>query len=32
MSSSGGEQSSVSHNMGFRKVKLVQEPIKDAQG
>ncbi|KAL9972744.1 hypothetical protein ACROYT_G019109 [Oculina patagonica] len=32
VSSSGGEQSSVSRNMGFRKVNLVQEPIKDAPG
>ena len=32
MSSSGKEQSSVSRNMGFRKVNLVQEPIYDAPG
>ncbi|XP_020629469.1 beta-mannosidase-like isoform X2 [Orbicella faveolata] len=32
VSSSGKEQSSVSRNMGFRKVNLVQEHIKDAPG
>lgn len=32
VSSCGEEQSSISRNMGFRKINLVQEPIKDAPG
>ncbi|KAJ7385973.1 hypothetical protein OS493_012305 [Desmophyllum pertusum] len=32
VSPSGQEQSSISRNMGFRKVNLVQEPIKGAPG
>ena len=32
MSNSGEEQSSITRKIGFRKVKLVQEPIKGAPG
>lgn len=32
LSSSGGEQSSMTRNIGFRKIKLVQEQIEGAPG